>query len=228
MIVACGLQQMISTRNLGELPRINKLKQICQSLAMLDAILSPEWELRYYSFNAKWSPDSMLASMKTGSGDSFCILFCPAGAVIKGDAHETHFEDFSVETGKPWPGVLDTVPKDFTYFLDEPAFSVQESTFCIWRKKMDHAWNIGEIKFPDEDDPDGSADLLAILDGDPKGYKNWGEEYYDQSIPISCVKHIYEHKPITPEVVKRLNPNIEVADLADDMNEIGYPQMLNG
>ena len=45
---------MISTRDLSGLPDIDALKRLMQSMAMLDAILSPEWEYRCYSFNSKW------------------------------------------------------------------------------------------------------------------------------------------------------------------------------
>jgi len=213
---------VISTRNLTELPPIDKLKRLSQSLAVLDAILCPDWSLRYYSFNTNWDSEHTLASMKTGSGDSYCILFSSNGAIIKGDAHETQFEDFSVLNGKPWPGVLDTVPSDFNYFLHEPAFSVQEATFLVWRREADAAWNVGKIDFPDTADPDGSADLLAILDGNPNKYKEWGEEYYDRSIPVSCVKHIYECRPLTSRILARLNPEVSLEDLATDLAEIGY------
>ncbi len=47
---------MISTRNLAALPGIDDLRRLCQSLAMLDAILEPEWQYRYYSFNSRWIP----------------------------------------------------------------------------------------------------------------------------------------------------------------------------
>ncbi len=42
----------ISTRDLSQLPGIQGLRTLSQALALLDAILSPDWELRYYSFNA--------------------------------------------------------------------------------------------------------------------------------------------------------------------------------
>jgi len=35
----------ISTRDLGDLPPVPTLEQYLQSLAMLDAILSPEWNI---------------------------------------------------------------------------------------------------------------------------------------------------------------------------------------
>ncbi|HEX6285588.1 MAG TPA: hypothetical protein VFZ71_11970, partial [Pyrinomonadaceae bacterium] len=77
---------MISSRSLHQLPNVDELKRISQSLAMLDAILMPDWEYRFYSFDANWSDDEMLASMRNGSGDSFFILFNSAGAIIKGYA----------------------------------------------------------------------------------------------------------------------------------------------
>ncbi len=37
-----------STRSLASLPDIATVRRTSQSIAMLEAILSPEWELRYY------------------------------------------------------------------------------------------------------------------------------------------------------------------------------------
>ena len=59
---------------------------------MLDAILSPEWEYRYYSFNASWGPAQELASMRNGTGDDYAIVFSPAGAWIRVFDHESQSE----------------------------------------------------------------------------------------------------------------------------------------
>jgi hypothetical protein len=48
---------MISTRDPSLLPDVDGLRLTLQSMAMLDAILSPEWQFRYYSFNAAWDAD---------------------------------------------------------------------------------------------------------------------------------------------------------------------------
>ena len=71
---------MISTRNLTQLPDIPTQRRLTQSLAVLGAILSPEWDLRYYSFS-KWAEGEMMASMRNGSGDDWFLLFGPPGAV---------------------------------------------------------------------------------------------------------------------------------------------------
>jgi hypothetical protein len=78
-------------RDLSKLPDIPSLRRLTRALAMLDAILSPEWEYRHYSFDAHWAEGETMASMRNGSGDEWFALFCPAGAVLKGLAHESAF-----------------------------------------------------------------------------------------------------------------------------------------
>jgi hypothetical protein len=45
------------------LPDPDTLRDHCRALALLDAILSPDWSSRYYSFKARWSPTEEMASM---------------------------------------------------------------------------------------------------------------------------------------------------------------------
>jgi len=125
---------MVSKNALAHLPNIESLKDLSQSLAILDAVFSPEWECRYYSFNSKWDEGEMMASMRNGSGDEYFILFNDKGAIIKGFAHESPMSPYANDAEKVWAGVLDDVPSDFKRFLSEPAFSIEDTTFCIWRR----------------------------------------------------------------------------------------------
>ena len=208
---------------LSILPDVETLKKLSQSLAMLDAILSPDWEYRYYSFNSKWNKNEMMASISNGSGDDYFILFNAQGAIIKGFAHETSMSPFVNEPIEVWKGVLDNVPSKFQEFLSEPAFSVEATTFCIWRRFTDSFWQIGEIDYPEGNDPDGMEDLLAILDNNPETYKEWAEYYFGREISIKSVEHIYQQKTLTEELVKSLNGDITIEDLQADIEEIGYP-----
>jgi hypothetical protein len=214
---------MISTYSLSQLPDIADLRALSQSLAMLDAILCPEWEYRYYSFNAHWSEDEMMASMRNGSGDEYFILFSPVGAIIKGFAHEAPMTPYAFDPPHVWPGVLDAVPSVFAAFLTEPAFIIEDTTFCVWRTYQDPVWQRGAIEFPDDPNPDGSQQLLAILDGDPQTYQAYTETNYERSIAIDAVIHVYNHQPLTNALVQALNPNRSLADIAADQQEIGYP-----
>ena len=51
----------ISTRDLAGMPDIPALRRLTQSLAVLDAILSPEWENRYYSFDSRWGLETYVS-----------------------------------------------------------------------------------------------------------------------------------------------------------------------
>jgi len=64
----------VNPRSLGERPDIPTFRRLTRSLAVLDAILSPAWEDRYYSFNAHWGPGELMASMRNGQGDQWFAL----------------------------------------------------------------------------------------------------------------------------------------------------------
>lgn len=242
----------ISTRNLGPLPDIDDLRKLCQSIATLEAIISPEWQWRYYSFDSKWGPGAMCASMRNGSGDDFYIIFSAAGAIIKGFAHEYVLSPWSplaraYHGGIPglWPGVIDRVPPEFGEALTEPAIEREATTFCVWRKYGESTWNRGDIDFPEFDyvvdtagvmhvgtlqDPDGSNRLLSILDGDPRSYKNWADDYYvhedgkSRNFDLPAIEYVYLQRPLTDAIVQQLNPELNWEDLEKECVQIGYPR----
>ena len=213
---------MVTEKRLKIIPDIPSLKKLCQSLAVLDAIMSPEWDYRYYSFNSKWDQEEMMASMRDGSGDEYFILFDSHGAITKGFTHESTMSPWANDAEQIWPGVLDQVPSEFGDFLSEPAFSMSETTFCIWRRTEDDSWHTGEIQYPQEDDPDGSEDLLFILDGDPTTYLEFAQQYYEREVDLDSVNRIYDHQPLTLELVQKLNPDVSLESLTSDLEQIDY------
>lgn len=216
----------ISTRDLNSLPSVERLKALLQSLALLDAIMSPEWQYRYYSFNSEWASGEQMGSMRDGCGDSFFALFNEFGCFLKGFAHESTMSPFRVSPPEIWPGVLDEVPEAFGDCLSEPAFSMDETTFCIWCMNEDVKWSRGPVDFPSSDDPDGSEELLSVLDGNQENYACWATDYYETDVPLNAVRSIYDHGSLTPEIVRSLNTEVDIAELRNDAIEIGY-QAIN-
>jgi hypothetical protein len=212
---------MISTRHLDALPNVRSLRRLTRSLAMLDAILSPDWESRYFSFDSRWGDGELVASMRNGQGDHWFAWFGDPGAVLIGLDHEAPMYRF----GNPWPGVLDAVPKSLADVVREPAFESQHSTFCIWHRADGAGWERGPVQYAPGDDPDGSAALLQILDGRPESYRTFTAEYYERDIPTDAIAAIYGHAPLTKALVDRLDPDVSVADLEPDRTEIGYPEL---
>jgi len=208
---------MISTHDLSQLPDIAALRGVMQALATLDATLAPDWESRYYSFNAGWGPGEMMGSMRDGCGDQWYALFCAAGAALVGLAHES--PTFTPGSPKPW--VFDGLPEAFHKNLRrEPAFDTGNCTFCLWRLNGDSAWSCSA---PSQC-ADGSESLLSILDGQPQRYLSWAMDYFEVELELAPIERVYRHEPLTEALVRQLNPEQSLAELADDLTEIGYPK----
>jgi hypothetical protein len=197
------------------LPSISGIRRITKSLAMLDAILCPEWEYRYYSFDSKWGAGEEMASMRNGSGDGWFLLLNSTGAAIKGFVHELASDvDFS-------QNIQAQVPQDFSSFLNEPAFSMQHATFCYWRKNNESSWS----KVRSSIIEDGSFDMLELLVAGESGYKEWAEDYYEMPVSIEAVEQIFTHLPLSKAVVLELNPDASLESVYEDAIEIGYPNV---
>jgi hypothetical protein len=221
---------MISTRDLSALPDIDALKRLMQSMAMLDAVLSPEWQYRYYSFNAKWAKGEQMGSMRNGSGDDLHALFTKDGCFLKGFGHESPMTPYALDPKRVWPGVLDAVPREFDRGLNQPAFAMADTTFCLWRTYSDDDWQCGLIEFPDNHpDPDGSGILLSAYDRSPETYLVWAKGYFDlgagaSNLTLDHVRHVYTHEQLTTALVRAINPEVTLKSLAADITEIGYPR----
>ena len=88
-------------------------------------------------------------------------------------------------------------------------------------------WKIGEIKLPNDNYKDGSKDLLQLLDGQAKTYKNWAEEYYEKEFKIELIESVYAGNPISKELVLELNSEIEDLEaLRTELEEIGFANTL--
>jgi hypothetical protein len=219
---------MISTRNLRLLPDVERLRRGFQSMAMLDAIIMPEWEYRYYSFEENVSPDGKISigSMRNGSGDDLHAIFGPAACLIRGFAHEYEMSPYAHSPPQVFPGVLDDLPSDFGDCIAalDPGWWKDQVTFCVWRHQSDSKWHHGRIKFPKSPDPDGSSFLLSAYDGRPETYHAWAKAYYQpRRFPLAAVRRVYEHRPLTEKTVRALNPERDLEALDEEIGIIGYP-----
>jgi len=211
---------VISTRTLPALPDIHALRRLLKSLATLDALLEPEWQYRYYSFNSAWADGEEMGSMRNGSGDHWFTLFLSGGAGIVGLAHEAPM----FRHQNPWPGLFVGLPLEMHALRTEPAFDTNNCTFCVWRLAGDTEWHRGQVDFAPGDDPDGSEELLRLLDGVPESYAAFATDYFELDVPLEAVAAVYAHEPMTTGLLAALNPNLSLNDVEPDLAGIGYPR----
>ena len=206
---------------LEQLKSISDAQRIMQAVAMLDAILAPDdWEMRYFAYNAHWTAQQAMASMRDGSGDEFFATFSPQGAILKGFAHDS-------PAAARDPRVVqrqlrEQLPANFRGFLSEPAFNLTDTTFCMWRDSNQTAWTRAELNGDTEPLEDGTAQLLWVFDGLPQTYASWAREYFETDVPLHAVSAVYALEPLTELLVHQLNPLVTLRNLKADCTEIGY------
>ncbi|MFE4922031.1 hypothetical protein [Streptomyces sp. NPDC056661] len=126
--------------------------------------------------------------------------------------------------------MIDDFPDVFKPFVEEPAFTDEDGvpvvTACLWREATDDQWHHGTIDFPpNRADPDGTTGLFHLLvDRSPEAFQRFAEDYYETSVDLEAVGELYALRPLDQELVSLLNVEVTLADLAQDISEIGYPQ----
>ena len=238
----------LSSEQLEAFPSPQELNKRCKSLATLEAILSPDWEFRYYSYQISWSESEELCEMRDGEGDHLFILFSPDGVCLNGFAKASKLNGWKrveVEEKKTFAeklfgskkqprfelvqevskGILASLPEVFHEFIfGDPVCSIG-TTFCIWN--AGGQWQTGELHLPNDSLKDGSRSLLHLLDGNPSTFKVWAEEYYDETfenreLSLELVEEVYSGAVLTRELVLAINPDLEDFDqLRSDLDEIG-------
>ncbi|WP_338983963.1 hypothetical protein LDK15_03770 [Fusobacterium nucleatum] len=71
--------------------------------------------------------------------------------------------------------------------------------------------------------------ILYLLDGDPKKYVEFCEDYYEKEIPLDIVEKIYQGESISLDMILKLNDELEDEDIEtikNELEEIKYSNTL--
>lgn len=196
------------------LPDYETLKSWLQSMAALDAIFSPEWDYRYYSYDAHWGPSEQMGSIRNGSGDDVFFLFNQAGCFVKGYSHEYAQNHIASER------FYKDIPSAFLEATTEPAFSTQNVSYCAWRLREASQW---ESAVKEKDLNPDIFFLLKDLDGKAETYQSFVADYFEIESEIDLIKSIFEKEPITQKLAASLNPDIDLKALISQLEEIDFP-----
>ncbi|RKE22064.1 hypothetical protein BX266_5476 [Streptomyces sp. TLI_171] len=132
-----------------QLPEPETVRARSKAMAMLDAVLSPEWQ----SYETRWAPGEEIASMRDGSGNDYVIVFSATGVYAQACNHESPISAYRVSPPTPWPGLFDSLAEVFRSLAQEPVFEdssgVPRATVCLWRERTDCAWRCGDVLVPD-------------------------------------------------------------------------------
>jgi len=190
-----------------QLPPPDTLERTCKGLALLDAILSEEWELRYFSFNAAWdgSGQERMASMRNGEGDGWFFVFSGERVFFKAHWHEHAHEDPAL--------IFDGLPPELEAQRVEPAFSTVGVTFGGWYEPAT-GWTL-------RGNPEPMKDELSILTGDPEVYRGYAKAYFEVDVPEEAIAYVLAGKTLDASLVASIAPDRTLESLEEDLEEIG-------
>lgn len=204
------------------LPHPRLLAQRAMALALLDAIICPEVQYRYFSYDPAHADGEHLAAMRNGEGDHWYLHLSAAGAIIKG-----HVQALPRAQSRAMAlHAQGAVPEDFAALLHGPAFMMDSVSYCYWQGADDACWQ--RLAHPDgrlRHTYDGSEDYLSVLLAPASCYYEYAADYFECELPLSAIEHLYANAPLSAALVKSLNPQMALADALAAAADIGYPAL---
>ena len=176
---------VISARQPGTLPAIAILRKRCEALARLDRALDPDEDVPTHDFDRR----AGIFWLRDAEGNHVQISFRKAGVVILGFDHDSPMSPAHNDEAI-WPGVIDELPSALRRALADYSLE-HDITFCIWREARARQWRSGRVRRPRGRDVDGSAGLLAILDGNPRGYRAYARTVFERDVPLATIARAY-------------------------------------
>lgn len=207
---------------LKNLPPADVIKKGLISMAALDIIFSEEEWLRVYNWKPNWHEASSLAVIDNGAGDTMHIVFSNCGCIIKGLDHESELSPYAQEEFEVWKGIYEDVPKELLDFLDDEAIQKDDVTFCIWQDSVHNGWKKGDVEIPEGFD-DGMDYMLSRIFS-VEDYIDWAKSYWKlgDRLTIEIVSKVFSHKPITEDMIKKLNPDRNIKEAMEELVKIDY------
>ncbi|MEP3919182.1 hypothetical protein [Ascidiaceihabitans sp.] len=197
-------------KSLLELPDIESFKRRLQSLASLDAIVCPEWEFRYFSYDANWAQGEEMGSIRNGSGDEVFALFSIHGCFIKEYCRAKSIKSNAYES----------VAVEFLEATKETAFSPNRVTNCYWKTKASDRWSMSESSETSDSNLD---ELLSLVDGNAETYLIFAKDYFEKTLPLGAVSQVLKFANLTTPILDSLEFDGQFHDLSKELEQIGYP-----
>ena len=179
----------------------NKLKY----LSLLNAIIEPDWECRYYSYNCNWSESEEMASLRDSCGGEWFIWFSGELIAFKCTSPEDGIDD-------QFQQLVNKVPKEYSSFTNEPAFSMDNGS-SIWYLKSGEWVELG-LTINDLPTPKTIVEMSA------SNFCEFVEEFYEQELDVVLIEQFFNGE-FNLDMAKTINPDIDLVSLKEDINEIG-------
>ena len=220
-----------SCLRLDLIPVPEKLKEICKSLSVLDAILDPSGGKRSFTFNSKWDTEEELFEFRDLEGDYLQILFKGKDILILGYQRNSLYKNWNNlytygESSRPISEIVTKeVPLIFSNQLNFNKENQIECTFCIWN--IDNSGWITDFELLGTENYEDTSELIMhFLKSSPSEYvKTISDriETKDGDLDKSAIQKLLNTQVLTKHILYSIDPEFRYIEyLLDDLSEIDF------
>ncbi|WP_411120301.1 RICIN domain-containing protein [Streptomyces sp. 058-1L] len=214
------------------MPDVPTLQERAKALAVISTITATEW-CWGYSYSASRCPGGggwVVQVPNVGERSLDIHFHGDAGTLVFSWDIDADMQDIAEE-------ILEQVPETLRHCLWHGNAEFDDHSMCdglpsvsalMWRFPKDAAWNTAEFTPDEESVNEGDCaefvlvDLIAPVPGTVMMTDGLGVERASSAI-TAAIGHILAGRPLSEDVVRSLDPERSLADVADAVAAIGYP-----
>ena len=191
-----------------------------RTMSVIELILCPDPVFRIHKFQDEWRPGKKRAYMDNGGGDSWQLVFYhDSWSILYGLNHES---DLAAISNLP-AHLKEVLPTELSMFPDDIGDWWHYVSFCYWYDPRSGQWNDGVATAGFGEHLSRDTSDLVLLNGDRLEFCNFVEELYECEISRESVDLVFEHVPLTQQLVSELNAATLLTSIEREVRLIGYP-----
>ncbi|MFC8094542.1 RICIN domain-containing protein [Streptomyces sp. NPDC057301] len=223
------------------MPDVPVLFDRCRALAMVDTIgrTMEDAGYRFVPSGCSYTAGAVLRLPNVGDRSLDVHFHGDGGVLIMAWDVDADFTPLFDDCEEVWRDIVAQVPDSLRHCLwhgpdEDHAFEGCTSeglpvlSAVMWRLPGDAAWRTARFDPPEDVEGDCALFVLGDLTNPSPSTVMWSEGLGVDREPSrrlsQAVRHVMALRPLTEEVVRTLNPDRGLADVAPAITAIGYPQ----
>ncbi|MDT0386089.1 hypothetical protein [Streptomyces dubilierae] len=225
----------------ARMPDIPALFDRCRALATVDLICRTHEDAgyRFVPSGCSYTVGDVLRLPNAGDRSLDVHFHGEAGVLVMAWDVDAGFVTVQEDVEELWTDIVAQVPdslrhclwhgpdEDHQSFDDCASRDLPQLSAVMWRLPDDTAWRTARFDPPEGFDDCADYVLQDLTEPAPFTVEH-GEAFDDDRSPSDpssqAIRHIMAMRPLTEDVVRTLNPDRGLADLAPLLCAIGYPQ----
>ncbi|MFF7731331.1 hypothetical protein [Streptomyces sp. NPDC007984] len=240
-VLMMGMGKIDVHRAALALPDVAGLQDRARAIATVELITGNEWGYEYVPSDCPGNGGHVLRMREWGRHYVEVHFHEDVGALVFGyDIEAADFNNFDRATGEKdvWRDILAQIPEGLRHCVWHGEYDEQDHergdcsgdaehlSAVTWRLPSDTAWQTAQFTVPDwaGNGRDGAWELCTdLIDPAPRVLTyGIGPQVREESPAAGdATEHVMAGRPLTEEVVRALNPERSLSDLAEAVAAIG-------